>query len=379
METMSFSLPTNIIIGVGVLKKLGPEAAKSGKKAIIVTYPEIRQAGILDKVIADLEANGVQSVVFDKVQPNPHSATIDKGAVFAREQKIDLVIGLGGGSAMDSAKGIAAAFNGTVPVWDYVEGKAKINLPLLPIIQVPTMAGTGSEINAGSVITNWETHIKSPLYTALARVAIIDPENTLTVPLKQIKAGGFDIFTHVAEQYISDPAPEPLTDGIRETIMKIVVQNLPKAIAKPNDIEARSRLTWASTVAMSILSRLGGGGGAMTCHSIEHALSGYYDVTHGEGLAALFPAWMEYHRHFRQERIKSMGNNVFGEKDGIIALEKWLQSVGMRLRLGDIGCEIEKTEMITDLVLRSSPPIMLAGAPVPIGKEAIIKIYRESF
>ena len=112
----------------------------------------------------------------------------------------------------------------------------------------------------------------------------------------------------------------------------------------------------------------------MTCHSIEHALSGYYDVTHGEGLAALFPAWMEYHRHFRQERIKSMGNNVFGEKDGIIALEKWLQSVGMRLRLGDISCEIEKTEMITNLVSVISSDY--AGRrSVPIGKEAIIKIY----
>ena len=186
MDTMSISLTTNINIGIGVFKKLGSEAKKLGKKALIVTYPEIKQAGILDKVLADLAANGVQSVVFDKVQPNPRSTTIDKGAVFAREQKIDLIIGLGGGSAMDSAKGIAAAYNGTVPVWDYVEGKAQIIRPLLPIIQVPTTAGTGSEINAGSVITNWATHIKSPLYTVLANVAIIDPENTLTLPMNQI-------------------------------------------------------------------------------------------------------------------------------------------------------------------------------------------------
>jgi hypothetical protein len=379
MDTMSISLTTNINIGIGVLKKLGSEAKKLGKKALIVTYPEIKQAGILDKVLADLAANGVQSVVFDKVQPNPRSTTIDKGAVFAREQKIDLIIGLGGGSAMDSAKGIAAAYNGTVPVWDYVEGKAQIIRPLLPIIQVPTTAGTGSEINAGSVITNWATHIKSPLYTVLANVAIIDPENTLTLPMNQIKAGGFDIFTHVAEQYITDPAPEPLTDGIRETIMKIVVQNLPKAIAKPDDIVARSRLTWASTMAMSMLSRLGGGGGSMTCHSIEHALSGYYDVTHGAGLAALFPAWMKYHLPYRKERFKLLGKNVFGKEDGIPATEEWLQSVGMNLKLGALGCELARTEEIADLVLKSSPPIMLAGAAVPIGKEAIIKIYRESF
>jgi alcohol dehydrogenase YqhD (iron-dependent ADH family) len=197
--------------------------------------------------------------------------------------------------------------------------------------------------------------------------------------MNQIKAGGFDIFTHVAEQYITDPAPEPLTDGIRETIMKIVVQNLPQAIAKPKDIVARSRLTWASTMAMSMLSRLGGGGGSMTCHSIEHAISGYYDVTHGAGLAALFPAWMKYHLPYRTERFELLGKNVFGKKDGIPATEEFLRSIGMNLKLGDLGCELTRTEEIADLVLKSSPPIMLAGAAVPIDKAAITKIYRESF
>jgi alcohol dehydrogenase YqhD (iron-dependent ADH family) len=378
METMSFSLP-QIILGVGVLKQLGAEAKKLGKKALIVTYPDIREAGILDKVITDLEASGVKTCVFEKVQPNPRAATIDEGAIFAREQKIDLIIGLGGGSAMDTAKGIAASYNGTAPVWDYVEGKAKIIEPIPPFILVPTMAGTGSEINAGSVITNWNTHIKSPLRTTLAKVAIIDPEITFTVPMNQIKAGGVDIFTHVCEPYITDPAPTLMTDGVREAIMRVVVQNLPKVIAKPDDIDARGQLTWASTMAMSTLSRLGGGGGNLTCHSIEHALSGYYDVTHGAGLAALLPAWMKYHVPYRKERFKLLGKNVFGKKDGIAATEEWLQSLGMRLSLKDIGCKLEQAEEITDLTIRSSPPVMLAGAAVPIDAKVINKIYCESF
>ena len=378
METMSFTLP-NIIIGVGVLNQLGTQAKKYGRKALIVTYPDIRRVGLLDKVIKDLEANGLQTVVFEKVQPNPRSVTIDEGTVFAREQKVDLIIGLGGGSAMDTAKGIAASYNGTVSVWDYVEGKAQIIEPIPPFILVPTMAGTGSEINAGSVITNWATHIKSPLRTTLAKVSIIDPEVTLTVPMKQIKAGGVDIFTHVVEPYITDAAPTAITDGVRETIMRTVVQNLPKVIAKPDDIDARGQLTWTSTMAMSTLSRLGGGAGQLTCHSIEHALSGYYDVTHGEGLAALLPAWMEYHLPFRKERFKLLGNSVFGEKDGLLATEKWLKSVGMRLSLKDIGCKLEQADEMADLAVRSSPPVMIAGASVPLNAEIIAKIIRESF
>jgi alcohol dehydrogenase YqhD (iron-dependent ADH family) len=194
-----------------------------------------------------------------------------------------------------------------------------------------------------------------------------------------VKAGGVDIFTHVLEPYISDPAPEPLTDGIRETIMRVVVDNLPKVIKNPNDIEARSRITWASTMAMSVLSKLGGGGGGMTCHGIEHALSGYYDVTHGAGLAAILPAWLKFHQAARKDRIKALGKNVFGKANGILATEEWLQAVGMRIGLGEIGCKLEQADEITELVIRSSPPIMLAGAAVPVDYVTIKKIYCDSF
>ena len=154
-----------------------------------------------------------------------------------------------------------------------------------PIIQIPTMAGTGSELNTSAVLTQWETHIKRPLGGIpglQAKVAIIDPEITLSVPFHQTKAGSFDIFCHVVEPYLTDDAPRPLTDGIRETCMKMVVQYLPRVIAHLDDIEARTELSWASAIAMSKLSRLGSGGGTLTCHDLEHALSGYYDITHGD-------------------------------------------------------------------------------------------------
>jgi len=173
-----------------------------------------------------------------------------------------------------------------------------------------------------------------------AKVAIVDPALTLTVPMKQVKAGGVDILSHLIEYYLTDDTPGPMTDGISETGMKMVVEYLPRAIAHPDDIRARTQLSWVSTVAMSKIARLGGGGGNMTCHAVEHALSGYYDVTHGEGLAALLPAWMRHFYRADNPRFNSLGKNVFGKKDGLKATEQFLESIGMRLRLGDLGCKI---------------------------------------
>ncbi len=379
MGIMTFSMPTKTVIGPGSLAQLGAEAKKLGQKAIIVTYPDIRRIGLLDKVLNILKANGINAVVFEKVEPNPRSATIGEGTAFARGEKIDLIIGLGGGSAMDSAKGIAASYRGTVSVWDYVERKAQITEPVPPIIQVPTMAGTGSEINSIAVITNWETHVKSALINSLvqAKVAIIDPEIMLTVPMKQTKAGGVDTFSHVVENYVTDSAPQPLTDGIREAVMKMVVKYLPQVIVKPDDVEARTQLAWASTMAMSVLIRLGNGGGVMSCHGVEHALSGYYDVVHGEGLAALLPAWMRFHLPYKKERLDMLANNVFGKKDGIQATEEWLKSVGMNLRLRDIGCELERAEEIGELAVKSSPYLPLANPPIDMA--GVVKIYRDAY
>lgn len=374
-----FELPTKILFGVGSIGQLGDEAAKIGKKALIVTYPDIRRIGLLDRVVGDLKEKGVDAIAFEKVEPNPRSSTVDEGAEIARKEKINLVIGLGGGSAMDAAKGIALASTGTDSVWSYVGVRKEIQGPIPAIIQVPTMAATGSEINPIGVITNWETHVKSVITNpeTQAKVAIIDPEITLTVPKNQTAAGGVDIFCHIVESYVNDGTPTPLTDGIRETVMKMVVKYLPQALAKLDDIEARTQLSWASTIAMSQFARVGGGGGALTCHGIEHALSGYYDVTHGAGLAALLPTWMSHDPSSTKERQDLLGKNVFGKADGIAATEEWLEKVGMRLRLRDIGCELERAEEIAELAIKSSPWIGMG--PNALDVAAITQMYRDAY
>lgn len=376
----TFYLPVRIVYGAGTIDRLGGEAKAIGRKAMVVTYPDIRRVGLLDRVTADLKANGVDSVVFDKVEPNPRSSMVDKGARIARDEKIDLVIGLGGGSAMDTAKGIALASSGTESIWNYVNTNVQVTGAVPSLIQVPTMAGTGSEVNPGAVITNWETHVKSAVfYPCLwARVAIVDPQVTLTVPKRQTAAGAADTFSHVVERYVTDDRPNPMTDGIRETVMRMVVKYLPQALARLDDIEARSQLSLASTTAMSAFVTWGNGGGVMNCHGIEHALSGYYDVTHGEGLAALLPAWMKFYLPVMRERCDSLGKNVFGKKDGIQATEDWLQSVGLRLRLRDLGCELERANEIAELAIKSSPGLDSRG-PRKLDAAAIAQIYREAF
>jgi alcohol dehydrogenase YqhD (iron-dependent ADH family) len=159
--------------------------------------------------------------------------------------------------------------------------------------------------------------------------------------------------------------------------MKMVVKYLPQVLVKLDDIEARTQLSWASTMAMSSFMQIGGGGGNLTLHGIEHALSGYYDVTHGAGLAALLPAWMRFTLPVRKERLELLGKNVFGKKDGIQATEEWLESVGMRVRLRDLGCELEKADEIGELVIKSSPGV--AMHPTPIDAKAAAKIYRDSY
>lgn len=377
--TMRFELTTKILFGVGRISRLGEEAKKLGQKALIVTYPDIRRIGLLDKVLEDLKDKGVDTVTFEKVEANPRSSTVDEGAAVARSEKVDLIIGLGGGSAMDTAKGIALASSSTEPIWSYAGIRAEVSGTVPPIIQVPTMAGTGAEINDGAIITNWETHVKTVVGSPYmqAKVAIIDPELTLTVPKNQTRVGGLDAFSHVVEPYITDKAPTPLTDGIRETVMRMVVNYLPRALARLDDIEARTQLSWASTMAMSQFVRLGGGRGYLTCHGIEHALSGYYDVTHGEGLVALLPAWMRFTLPAMKDRFDLLGKNVFGKADGILATEEWLESVGMRLRLRDLGCELERADEIAELAVESPP--WLSRHPRTLDAEAIAQIYRDSY
>ncbi len=375
-----FNIPTKIISGAGGFCQLGRETAKIGRRAFLVTgKSSMRRSGLLDRAVADLKKHGVAVTVFDKIEPNPRSSTVDKGARIVREKGLDVVIALGGGSAMDAAKGIVVAATGGKPVWHYIQTREKIIGDVPKLITVPTVAASGSESNCGAVITNWETHDKCVLSDRCAypTVSIVDPELTLTLPARPTAQGGVDIFCHLVEPYITAGYPQPLTDGIVETSMKLVVDHLPRVLKKLDDLEARSQLSWASTIACSAFAGLGGGDGAMTMHGIEHPLSGMYDMAHGDGLAALLPAWLRSLADIRQGRLDKLACNVFEEKDGLAAVEKWLKQVGMNLRLRDLGVEKAKLNDLAANAMKTAP--WLAAHPKKLDKAAIAAIYAEAW
>lgn len=390
---IKFHLPTKLIFGSGSLERLGVEARELGQKAILVTgRSSMRRTGVIDKVVHNLRANGVSALVYDRVESNPRVSTVDEGAKLAREEEVELVIGMGGGSTMDAAKGIAVASSGSKSIWDYIVDKTQVEGPVPPIIQVPTVAASGSEANQWAVVTNWEIHEKRTLVSpfAFARVSIIDPTLTITLPKKPTSQAGIDIFAHIVEPYLTATTPTALTDSLLEAQMRLVVEYLPKVLNKLDDIEARSTLSWIAFLTCSQFLDLGGGVGVTPAHTLEHGLSAYFDIAHGDGLAAVLPSWMRYILPTKQERLQSLGRNVFGQTDGIEATEQWLEKMDMKLRLRELGIDPKYfEEMATNAVstsLAASPQSSVTvdytwyrNHPDYLDAAAAVQIYKESY
>ncbi|PPD58132.1 iron-containing alcohol dehydrogenase [Dehalogenimonas etheniformans] len=377
MSVTEFNLPTRLIFGEGTFARLGDEAAKFGRRAMIVSGQKtMRRLGLLDKAADMLESAGLEVILFDKVEPNPRASTIDQGAAIARGEKIDVVIALGGGSAMDASKGVALASAGDKSIWHYITTRDNPPGKVPSLIMVPTVSASGSEVNSAAVITNWTTHQKSVVSRSslLPKIAIVDPELTSSLPLAPTLAGGVDIFCHAVEPYITASHPEPLNDGWREAMLRTVVKYLPIVKADLRNREARRALAWASTMACSSFASLGGGDGSMTLHGIEHPLSGLYDIPHGEGLVALLPAWLADLSRERADRICLLGERVFGASDGQKAVEDWLKNIGMRLRLENLGVSKDRFSDLARLAKVSSP--WIKNNPTPLEQEDIERIYR---
>ena len=375
-----FYIPTKIIAGAGSFRLLGEEAARLGKRALLVTgQSSARKTGLLDRAASDLRRHGVETTVFERVEPNPRSTTVDEGARLIREGNLDLVVALGGGSPMDAAKGMVVGAIGGKPIFHYIRTGEKVKGETPKLITVPTVAASGSESNCGAVITEWETHEKCVVSDrcAFPAVSIVDPELTLTLPARPTAQGGVDIFCHLIEPYVTASRPQPLTDGIVETSMTLVVDYLPRALKNLGDLEARSQLSWASTIACSAFAGLGGGDGSMTMHGIEHPLSGYYDIAHGDGLAALLPAYLASLAGIRADRLTKLGCNVFGKPDGLAAVGEWLREIGMNHKLSELGVEREKLPGLAANALKTAS--WLRDHPTMLDKKAVTDIYEAAW
>jgi alcohol dehydrogenase YqhD (iron-dependent ADH family) len=394
MQNFIFYLPTKIIFGPGELQKIGVEAKSIGERALIVTGKRSSSAhGIINRVTDYLEKEGIAAVVFDKIEPNPRSSTIDQAGELARKNKCDFVIGLGGGSPMDAAKGVAVAAVEATPIWDFVNHGQPIPKKVtraLPIIEIPTLAATGSEADSGAVITNWETHEKAVLGSPLLfpRLSIIDPQLTVTVPRDYTIDGGIDIISHVIESFFTGVDNTDIQDRFSLSIVRTVMDNLPIAAKEPDDIDARSQLSWCSAMALSGVVN-SGRGGSFPLHAMEHALSAHYDISHGRGLALLLPRLMEYTYKSRPSKFAFMARELFGvDPEGKSELEQakmaiewmidFLRSVDRYLTMSDVGISDDSkfVQMAEDTLRIYSFNKQYLNNPKPLYKDDIVMIFR---
>ena len=390
-----FQNPTKIIFGAGVLSHLGATAKTYGTRALLVTGGgSVKRSGVFERAVASLEAAGVSVVECTGVEPNPRITSVTRGRDIARSENCDVVIAIGGGSVMDAAKVIAAATLYEGDPWDMIaHGQEHWVIPTraLPIITVPTLAATGSEMNHGAVISNDESKVKSFVHAdcLFPKAAIVDPELTVTVPKNQTAYGVCDLITHVTEGYFNGVDGTPLQDRFAEGVILTAMEWGPKAVADGGDLEARTQVQWASVVALNGWVQAGTGGG-YPVHMIEHALSAHHDITHGAGLAIVNPAWMRTAAKVRPARFAQFAQRIFGlsaagkdelslAMEGIDKFESFLQSLGCPVRLSEIGIGDELFSRYAEdaVLVAHDQQGNLPGRP-PLSRDGIIEVLRSA-
>ena len=390
MLNFNYSIPTKIFFGKGQIEVLGREIKKYGSKVLIVYGKgSIKKTGIYNEAVNILKDNNIDYWELADVDPNPRITSVREGIKICKEKKIDFILPIGGGSSIDCAKVIGAGYYYDGDPWDLLIGKAKVKNSL-PIGTVLTLSATGSEMDAGAVITNMETNQKLSVGhpTMAPKFSILDPEYTFTVPKNQTAAGVADIMSHVFESYFSRTKEAYLQDRMAEAILKTCIKYGKIAIDEPENYEARSNIMWASSLAINGL--LGYGKGKdfkWSVHAIEHELSAYYDITHGVGLAILYPNWM---RHVLDDenvyKFVEYGVNIWGidesKNDYVIANEaidktrEYFNSLGLPATLEEVGIGKENLDKMAKAAVDHNKGTV--GSFKTLVYEDVLNIYMAS-
>ena len=373
MIKFNYNAPVNLIFGRGRSNEIGTEVAKYGAKALIVTgRNSTKKTGLLDKAIALLKEAKVAYEIFDKVDQNPLTTVVYEGIEVIKETNCDVVLGIGGGSIMDAAKAIAFAFKNPGDISDYIFG-IKQGDQALPIVLVPTTAGTGSEGNCFAVLTNPETKDKKSLRTncIIAKASIVDPELMTTMPKGIIASVGFDALCHNIEAYLSKTG-QPLTDMKALYGIKLLSENLIKVYNDPSDVEAWESVTLASTLGGMVI----GVAGVVAPHGMEHPVSGLHDVVHGKGLAALMPVILDMSWESEPEKFEQISKLLggTGAEDCGEAVRKLLTSINLRVTLKELGVLEKDIEWMAQNCMKVSKPSMI-NHPKEFTIEDIKEIY----
>lgn len=358
MNNFVYYNPTKIIFGVDTTNEVGKEAKNYGKRILMILgQGSVKKIGLYDKVINILKEEELEIFELEGVKPNPRVDLVRKGIKIVKENNIDLLLAVGGGSVIDTAKAIAAGLSYDGDVWDLFKYRKPIK-STIPIGVILTLAATGSEMNGNAVISNLETQEKLAISSSYLypKFSILDPKNTITVPLNHTLYGIVDILSHVFEQYFDKTDGAVIQDRFAEAIVKTVIETTPKLIENPEDINARSVILWCGTNALNGIIGVGKEHD-WASHSIEHAISAVYDIPHGLGLAIVFPHWMKYVIDAIPQKFAQFAKkvwNIDGNKDfelglkGIDRLIEFYESIGVPTKLSKIGIGEEKLEEMAE-------------------------------
>ena len=361
MKNFNISFPTEIWFGKNQINTLGRLIESYGSK-VLFTYGggSIKKNGIYGKVVRELEKKKLEFFELSGIQPNPRIESVREGIKICKDNNLDFILAVGGGSVIDCSKTIACGFYYDGDPWDFLLAKARPQ-EALPLGVILTISATGSETNGGAVISNTKTQQKLTLISQILRpkFAILDPTYTMTVSAYYTAAGIADTMSHAFEQYFSSVRNTYLQDRLSEAVLKTCVEFGPKALKDPNDYHARSELMWASTLGLNQILGLGKLFGDWATHAIEHELSALYDIAHGIGLAILTPHWMKYVLNDKTiDRFVNLAKNLWGveesndkfamAQEGIIRTQEFFKSLEIPTSLKEINIGEENLEKIAN-------------------------------
>lgn len=383
MNNFIFENKTKVYFGKGGVKEYLDSLLKKYGPTVMLAYGggSIKKNGVYDEVKGILTAQGKNVVEFSGIMPNPTYAKVQEGAKLARENNVDLILAVGGGSVSDCCKVVSAQAMLDEDIWEMEMTKHTFPTKFIPLGTIVTVFGTGSEMNAGAVITHEEKKLKSGVFGAQADFAFLDPTYTLSVPFAQVISGAFDTLSHAMETYFGKPDENNLSDDINEAVMRSVIRNVRVLLNDHDNYEARSELAWASAMAENGILKIG----KITdfqAHQIEHQLGAYTDCNHGKGLAVIHPV---LYRHICKDgvaRFARFARNVWGIAPkccdeatalaGVNALAEFIKEIGLPTNFAELGIPAD-----TDLRAVADSTNITAGCCKKLTHDEIYQILLE--
>lgn len=347
MKDFTYSYPTHVYFGKGALANALKAELPVEAKKVLLAYGggSIKKNGIYEEVTGLLQTLGKEVVEFTGIMANPTYAKVQEGAQIAKENAVDYILAVGGGSVIDCCKIVAAQAKTDKDLWEMEFVDHQFPQEALPMGAVVTASGTGAEMNGGAVITNEAVTVKAGMGAAAPRFAVLDPSYTLTVPRMQVLSGAFDTLSHAMETYFGNSDSDNVSDDVALAIMKNTVVNMRRLLQNMDDLEARGNLMWDSAMAENGILKVG----RLTdfqAHQMEHQLGAYTDCNHGQGLAVIHPAYYRFLCPYAKEKFTRFAQVVFGKEtaeEGIDALSAFIQECGLPTKMGQLQSKVEIT------------------------------------